>query len=326
MNRQLFYALTAGFALGLASTVSAQTTWNGGATDFISDAANWDPATLPTSSGNVGTINSDAFWQRVNEGGTNTLTNYYLNITGGTLNTTTLFIGTLGYDGGALNINGGAFNMTKSFDLGANNSTEFTVNSGSASITGALVVRDAAVEVNGGSFTVNNNVALIEGANSSFTVNGGTVLVDGSFGTPNFAGGGAAFLNGGTLTGDTLNYRHGWTLTMGGSTAGSATFDDFGGDNHNNSNISMDWLSGSLMSLTITSSADWAETYWDAGQITFDGDDFSALGDWSTVNGTIFAWDGGTNTLSLAAVPEPSTYALLAGMLGLTWVMLRRRS
>jgi hypothetical protein len=310
-------------SLTLVASASGQTLWVGGATDFISDAANWDPANLPTNSGNVGTINSDAFWQRVNEGGTNTLTNYYLNITGGTLNTTTLFIGTLEYDGGALNVNGGAFNMTKSFDLGANNSTAFTVNSGSASITGALVVRDAAVEVNGGSLTVNNNVALINSANSSFTMNGGTVTLSTghTFGTPNFSGGGAAFFNGGTLTGGTLNYRHAWTLTLGGSTAGSATFDNFGGASHNNNNISMNWLSGSLMSLTITSAADWAETYWNIGQITYNSQDFNDLGNWATVSTTIFDWDGTTNTLAL--IPEPSTWALLA--IGMTALVAFRR-
>lgn len=30
-------------------------------------------------------------------------------------------------------------------------------------------------------------------------------------------------------------------------------------------------------------------------------------------------------TITLAAIPEPGTYALLAGCFGLTWVMLRRR-
>ena len=35
--------------------------------------------------------------------------------------------------------------------------------------------------------------------------------------------------------------------------------------------------------------------------------------------------DGTNNIITLSAIPEPGTYALLAGCFGLTWVMLRRR-
>jgi hypothetical protein len=51
----------------------------------------------------------------------------------------------------------------------------------------------------------------------------------------------------------------------------------------------------------------------------------------ATAAGDYFAPNGNTNTklvmgAAFEAVPEPGSFALLAGMFGLTWVMLRRRS
>lgn len=51
------------------------------------------------------------------------------------------------------------------------------------------------------------------------------------------------------------------------------------------------------------------------------GDSFTAANNW-----TLAATDNGDNSFTVTAVPEPSSFALLAGCFGLTWIMLRRRA
>ncbi len=60
--------------------------------------------------------------------------------------------------------------------------------------------------------------------------------------------------------------------------------------------------------------------------------DFDSTGSGVTANSITFTWDrtgsqqyGAINGLAIVAVPEPSTYAAIAGFLALGWVMLRRR-
>ncbi len=53
-----------------------------------------------------------------------------------------------------------------------------------------------------------------------------------------------------------------------------------------------------------------------AGHITTDG---------VALSGATMETNDTLNTITLTAIPEPGTYALLAGCFGLTWVMLRRR-
>jgi hypothetical protein len=52
--------------------------------------------------------------------------------------------------------------------------------------------------------------------------------------------------------------------------------------------------------------------------------DFNFL-DINIIDSAVFGSDLGPSSISLQAVPEPSTFAALSGFFALTWVMLRRR-
>lgn len=52
--------------------------------------------------------------------------------------------------------------------------------------------------------------------------------------------------------------------------------------------------------------------------------DFNFL-DVNIIDSAVFGSDLGASSISLQAVPEPSAYAALAGLLALGWVMVRRR-
>jgi hypothetical protein len=95
---------------------------------------------------------------------------------------------------------------------------------------------------------------------------------------------------------------------------------DFTG-NLNTQNMLIDWTSGSEFSLTaatISGSGTTFEELWTAGALLVDGAQTGSFGDNFSVTG---------DTLTLAAVvPEPSAYALLAGMLAFGWIMTRRRA
>jgi hypothetical protein len=287
MNKTRTYTLTA-IMIGLSACANAATEWNGGATDHIGTAGNWNPTTLPTNSGNVGTINSDAGWDASAE---STLTNFYLDLRGGTLERST-FATAQKISGGVWNFNGGNYlGRTLSIDGGA----LVTLNSGHISAT-----------QNGG-----DDFRLDDGI---FTMTGGSLTASDEL---VFTTGGVGNFNGGTATFADVRFN-GQTLNLGGSNSGSITITT--GNFISNGTIA--WSTGSLMSFTRTGIADWAETEWNAGRMTVDGDDFNVLGDWSSVNGSVFSYTSGSQTLAL--IPEPSSIALL-GLAGLAVVLFRSR-
>lgn len=142
-------------------------------------------------------------------------------------------------------------------------------------------------------------------------------------------------MNGGTTTADSLSTYAGFSMTFGGTTAGSLTVGALGGS-FMPPNRYFDWLTGSQMSFTVAGTADWAEAEWTANRMFFNGGSGSDLGlSWADAinpligfdagGGTYFDWNGTSRTLALVtAVPEPSSFALLGvGMTAL--VVFRRR-
>lgn len=324
--------LTSCLAISLTVTLaSASTLWTGNVNTALTNAGNWDNG-LPNSAGNLGTIPNGA--GTVNH--SFNLTGYHIIQNGGSFTASvanTLSDGswTLN-DGGTYtpNVNAvlqGADNGSQSFTMtggtygvsqltmagGTNRTATWNQSGGVATATSTVFLNAGAdMTLSNGTFNANSDVRFAAG---TLTVSGGNLNVTGSFGRD-----ANIFLNGGTIDVGSLSTFTGFNMTLGGSTAGSLTAGSLNGA-FEVTNRNFNWLAGSQMTFTVTATTDWAETEWNAGRMKFNGQDESTLGDWSTVNGTIFNYDGGTNTLSL--VPEPSPFALLG--LGMSALVICRR-
>jgi hypothetical protein len=330
-------------AAGLITPAMAQVTWDNGGTDtLLTNAQNWTTDTAPTG-GTTGTYDGTDGTNPVNAtlGSTN-LSGYDITQTGGNVSasgTNTFNVGT-----GSYRLNGSSASVSgfRNFNVSAGGT--LTIDQGSLSTLANGGAADSDVlgtmVMNGG--TLNTGRRLSPRSGGTITVNDGTVTGTGELGGSNLDSG-DIFLNGGDL--DFISYSAGGNaidLFFGGTTAGNLSIENFSGFRHQPNNIDIDFASGSLMSMTLTNpvesggsgdarigwwnvgdetGAHWAEALWSNGRLTYDGDDFTTLGAWSTVNGTIFDWDGTTNTLAL--VPEPSTAVLLFG--GLAGLALLRR-
>jgi hypothetical protein len=327
----------AGLMLGV-TVVNAQTTYNGTPANDIKDGANWSNG-LPSST-NLGTININSDWVTVSSPNSTTLTGWHVNLTGGTLGASNT--GGRIISGGVWGLSGGNIGFSNR-NLSVNDSAQMTVNSGSTlTVGGGLNVNSGStLTLSGGAISApagsgGSGHFNINGTSGNFTMNSGSVTAGGNFGQSNASGNVANGwnFNGGTLTASTLQYRSLATMTLGGTTAGSATFTNgYATSNHSDDNIRIDWLSGSLMTLTI-GATDWAETNWAAGRMTyFDGTNTinNTNYSWAQVtttgfgDGNRFDWSGTNNTLALVVIPEPSTLVLfgIAGLAALGF--LRRR-
>ena len=304
---------TAAALMALTNTASAATTFLGG---DISVAANWTASNPPLSAGNPGTVAVDG---SIAAGAT--VSSYFFTQTTGTISQTG---GGSNYllSGGSFKQDGGLWKTGRGFNITAGNVTTLesgTILSsfnGTGGGTSNAEANGADFIINGGLFEVQSgrNLAITNGG--TLEVNGGTLTIAGSILDISFksAGGGISF-NGGTTTASGFNFAKDADLTFGGTTSGSVTVASSSGVD------SYDWLTGSQMSLTISGSDEWAESEWNAGRLLFNGLGTGDLGTWGDVNGTVFAYDSSTETLSL--VPEPSSLALLG--LGGLCVLRRRR-
>lgn len=284
----------------------------------IGVAGNWTGG-LPTNSADPGTIANNGTVD-----GSITYDGLFIDQTGGDITQNNQGGGNYSFENGDYNMTGGTWSTRRGLTVGTGQT--FTVDGGTFGVAipggggdGPLFIRNAGLFVlESGSVTVSTDTVFING--SSLRINGGTFTVagTGSIGNAGFhASALEVSFNGGTISASQLKFDTASAVAIGGSTPGTATFDSFSGV------TSFDWSSGSLMSLTMSTVDEWAETEWNAGRMTLDGDNNAVLGNWAAVQGTIFNYDSSTETLSL--VPEPAS--VTTGLMGLgVLMMVRRRS
>lgn len=331
-----------------------------GADSFISTAGNWAGNALPTGA-NQGTIDITAEYDStVTHNGYNILQTGGSVLRGNSFSSFKLGANTTWVMNGAT----AGITSTRGIVLGDNSS--FTLIQGNANLTdnnrdttvgNQSGAGGTSVTVNGGTMSIGRHMLL---GNGDVEVNGGTLTVNQQLGARNFQQGGDIKLNGGTTTAQYLTYGTGaLELNFGGTTAGTLTIENFGGQRHNTDRIGINFDPGSLMAMTLTNPVEsgdfllfngnvdgeigwskqgsetglpWAEALWGDGRLTYDGQDFNALGDWSSVLGSTFAFDEQTNTLSLFqsstppnAIPEPGAITLGVSLGGLLMLKRRRR-
>lgn len=283
------------------------TVWNFG-TDFLggdlATAGNWTNG-LPMAPGNSGTITANGSIPP-----TSTV-DYYVTQTAGTISNAD-FSGTQ-LNGGIWNLEGGTLTV-RGLSLVAGSTTFNVSGSGTANLGNnnkdVSVNLGTSFSVSGGTVTLGRHLRAAGGV---FTISGGTITgdVDTTFGTPSFQSNGTYNFNGGTTTAYQLDLSgSNTTFNFGGYSAGSLSVTGFASGFGNGSAIN--FLPGSLMSLTVSGVDEWAEAEWIAGNLTYNGDGTIELGSWASVttpdglgNGAHFAYDSNTETLTLVFVDLP---------------------
>ncbi|MCB1129636.1 MAG: PEP-CTERM sorting domain-containing protein [Verrucomicrobiae bacterium] len=336
-KRKLPVALTV--ALSTSNPISAATTFTNAdsADSLVSNALNWDSG-LPV--GQQGTISINA---TVNT--SVNLSGYDILHTDGTIGQTGTSAVQL-TDGASWVTNGSTATTTTGFrGFDVRTGSSFTMQNGTINTTSG---RDWQIVGAGSSMTVDGGVIhlgrhlLMSGDNTtpaSLVVNGGTITsTTGDLGARHFSDTSKTLgFNGGVTSVVNLDLQGDNTFfVFGGSAAGSLTAGNvltanvasgFG------SNSSFNWLPGSQMTLTLTDFNDFAEGFWNSGRLLFNGGSSADLGTLSWADATDsevglgggYYWDfnGTTNTLSLAVVPEPAGVSLIG--FGLGAAAFRRR-
>ncbi|MFT5836653.1 MAG: hypothetical protein ACI9ZV_000149 [Candidatus Azotimanducaceae bacterium] len=310
MNTPIATLLSAGLVAGFALSSQAQTTFNdSSATDsFIRNASNWDNG-LPTGGSNPGTIAIDADFDTNSD-----LEGYDISHTAGDVSRGA-GLSALRIGNGTTWVMSGSATTSGFRGLAANDGGSFTQNGGAADLSNnnrdTSVAGTGTITVNSGTMTIGRDLIARDGG--TFTVTGGTITGIDQFLTQGFASAAGGYnFNGGSTTADNFQLDTAGTATFSGTNAGSLNLLSGLGNG-----VTLDWQLGSLMQLTVAG-ADFAfyEGLFATNILRFGGSNAGEFSNNFQVSGA---------TLSLSLVPEPSSFALISGMLGLTWVMLRRR-
>ena len=316
-NSATLFAVAALFAAFTAS-VSAQTsTFNdsSSANSFVTSADNWSNG-LPTG-GISGIININAGYED------KTLVGYDILHAAGTIFRAAGLAG-LKLDGGttwetngesasfSTNVRGILIQGGSTFTL--NNGTWNQENNRDVTVTGA----GSKLTVNGGAFNAGRSIKVSD--NAELTITGGVASTTGTFFEGGFiTGTNTVNLNGGTTTGARLVFqRSGSTMNVGGTTVGSATFEDWGtgngagntGDRADDRRIKINVLAGSEITFAMgggareldfdddaagDAGAPWAEALWNEGQLVYI-DGASTISGTDVGGSTIVSWADATNS------------------------------
>ena len=279
------------FAQAHAATV----TWGGGDGEYTT-GANWTGSSVPnTNGGDTAVINSGNVTYTpggdlaIHSGGK-------LQISGGSW-TQSGGIAWIQMTGGSLLVNGGTFNQGTAGNIITDATSSVTVTSGTANLSGNYIY-----QASGGALTISGT---------------GTVNVAGEFKPID-----TFSMSGGKLTANLISFADG---------PGSITFSG-GSISLNGAGANSGFYGGGTKSLNFTSSSTGSLFFssYTLTELTSDG--FLTNGT-IRYNGTIDAGqftltaaDSGVYvSLTSAAIPEPSTYAALAGMVILGTAVLARR-
>jgi fibronectin-binding autotransporter adhesin len=306
-------ALAVLIAAGLSSSAFAQTTWTWNGVDGeYTTGGNWDQATAPnlTVSGNVAVINSGNVTYTpggdlaINNGGT-------LRINGGSW---TQVVGNawIQMGGGNLVVAGGTFNQGTAGNIIRNAGSSVTISSGAANFNGEFA-NSGALTISGGNVSIQNNFVANTG---TVNISGGAITVGGEL---KFQGA-DMLISGGTISAALISFD-----------ATAASFDISGGTINLSGNFTdgifanspdayLNFTLGSTGELHLASVSTTGAANLLGGRIrlddTIDSAAFEIVSDGAA--GSIISLVGSN-------IPEPSSFAALAGLGVLGFVASRRR-